>query len=221
MNGFPFTVGKGTGLWTIGLIALVFGLIWMLTSDGGIRSATGETGLSSPAGSMSGPGNESISVIYVPGGAQPRLEKRFQKAAALYRGGEASKVLIMSRPGNTEYSPALSRNLTNDEWSVGRLTDLGVRPSDIETVPIPGTFWGTYNEAKWVSKLILSRGYGRLILISSPHHAERLRNTFLKFLGPSRVNMEIYLSDDPAGRSDLVLEYIKLLVYDHLLLPIS
>jgi hypothetical protein len=41
----------------------------------------------------------------------------------------AYKILIMTEPGITEYSPDLDRNLTNDEWVVMKLISIGVNPS--------------------------------------------------------------------------------------------
>lgn len=161
------------------------------------------------------------SVIYVMGGSQPVLESRFKKAAVIYRHGSASRILILSRPGITEFSPPLGRNFTNDEWAMEKLAAFGVNREDVEAVAVPECFWGTYNEAETVSELILKRGYRRLILVSSPHHAERSWNSFKKFLNNHNVDMEIYLSGDHAGRKQLVLEYFKLMIYNNILLPFS
>lgn len=162
---------------------------------------------------------DSGNILYVLGGSQRSLESRFRKAAALYRDGAAKKVWIMSRKGITEYSPSLGRNLTNDEWAVGKLVEFGVPKADIEAVFITESFWGTYNEATAISDLVLKRGYNHLILVTSPHHAERVRNSFEKFLRHHDVQMDIYVSDDRVKQSDLMLEYLKRIIYNSILLP--
>lgn len=89
----------------------------------------------------------SADAIYVLGGGQSSLEKRFSIAASLYKDQIARRVLILNRPGITEYSDVLGRNLTNDEWAYGKLSELGIRRSDIETVPVEKSFFGTLSEA--------------------------------------------------------------------------
>jgi uncharacterized SAM-binding protein YcdF (DUF218 family) len=159
-----------------------------------------------------GPGI-SAAVIYVLGGSQTKLEKRFEKAASLYHRSLRPKVLILSRPGNTEYSPRLGRNLTNDEWSIGKLVSYGVNFNDIEPVAIGESAWGTYSEAEVISQLIVQRGYRNLILVSSSHHAERVCNSFRTFLDKDTTKLGIYPSNETIGWKDYVLEYLKLGAY--------
>jgi uncharacterized SAM-binding protein YcdF (DUF218 family) len=165
--------------------------------------------------------HDSNGIIYVLGGSQQSLESRFKKASALYRKGAAGKVLIMSRRGTTEYSPRLGRNWTNDEWAIDRLVGLGVKNTDIEIVSIAENFGGTYHEAKAISDLTLKRGYRYLLLVSSRYHTRRVWDSFSKMLQGRNVSLYVYPSDDPSGFKELVIEYIKLLTYDNLLLPLS
>lgn len=164
--------------------------------------------------------HESNGVIYVLGGSQETLKSRFRKSAALYREGAAGKVLIMSRPGNTEYDPSIGRNLTNDEWAIGQLISLGVEKADIKIVSIPEYFWGTYNEARAISDLSVEREYRYLILVTSLYHTRRTWDSFSKMLQGRNVSIYVYASDDPAEFRELVIEYVKLLTYDNLLLPL-
>ncbi|HTN42831.1 MAG TPA: ElyC/SanA/YdcF family protein [Nitrospiria bacterium] len=170
---------------------------------------------------FSGASRDSNGIIYVLGGSQRSLESRFIKASALYRDGAAGRVLIMSRRGITEYNPMLGRNLTNDEWAVDRLMDLGVPKSDIELVSIPESFWGTFHEARAISELTLKRGHRYLLLVSSLYHTRRVWDSFSKMLQGRNVSLYVYPSEDPSKLKDLVIEYVKLLTYDNLLLPLS
>jgi len=167
-----------------------------------------------------GASRDSNGIIYVLGGSQRSLESRFIKASALYREGAAGKVLTVSRRGITEYSPPLGRNLTNDEWSADRLISLGVKRNDLEFVSVPGDFWGTYHEAKTVSDLAVKREYQSLILVTSNYHTRRTWDSFSKMVQGRNVNLYVYASDDNTEFSGLVLEYIKLLTYENLLLPL-
>jgi uncharacterized SAM-binding protein YcdF (DUF218 family) len=166
------------------------------------------------------PSHDSNGIIYVLAGSQRDLEGRLKKAVALYRDGAAGKVVIMSRPGLTGYSSQLGRNLTNDEWAINQLIDLGMQKADIEVVSIPWSFFGTYHEAKAISDITLKKGYRYLLLVSSPYHTKRVWNSFSKMLQGRNVSLYVYASADPVEFNALVIEYFKLLTYDNLLLPL-
>ncbi|HWF61696.1 MAG TPA: ElyC/SanA/YdcF family protein [Nitrospira sp.] len=155
----------------------------------------------------------SVDVIYVLGGGQSSLEKRFPIAASLYKDQIAGRVLILSRPGITEYSTALGRNLTNDEWAYGKLSELGISRSDIETVPAEKGFFGTLSEAAGISSLVKSRGYKTLILVTSDYHTKRVWKSFSKLLENTDVALYIYTAADPSTILNLIPELAKLLVY--------
>ena len=162
---------------------------------------------------------KSKTMIYILGGTQDSLKNHFQIAAGLYNKGIADKVYILARPGITEYNPALSRNLTNDEWSIRELGELGVKSKDIESVSVPQHFFGTYSEALGISRLARQRGYRRLILVSSIYHTRRVHLAFSHFLDGA---VEIYVagSRDPAGLGALLVEYAKYLGYREILIPV-
>lgn len=160
----------------------------------------------------------SVDVIYVLGGGQPSLEKRFPVAAALYKDQIARRVLILSRPGITEYSTALGRNLTNDEWAYGKLNELGISRSDIETVPAEKGFFGTLSEAAALSSLVKGRGYKTLILVTSDYHTKRVWKSFSTLMKNMDVTLYIYTAVDSATTLNLIRELAKLMVYGIFLL---
>lgn len=157
-------------------------------------------------------------VIYVLGGSQKSLKRRLKTAAELYHKGEARNILILSRPGITEYDPLLGRNLTNDEWSVKNLEKLGVNKEDIEPLPLKYGFFGTLTEAQEVSQEVVNKGYDVLILISSPYHTTRVRESFSKYLKDSGINVFVCQSDDYPHLWGLLFEYFKLILYKNMLL---
>lgn len=159
-------------------------------------------------------------IIYVLGSTQERLKYHFQTAAALYNGRVAERIFILSRPGITEYSPTLRRNLTNDEWAARELVSLGVPAGNVEAVPVPSGFFGTFSEGRRISRLGRERGYRRLVLVSSPHHTRRVHLTFSHFLGGE---MAIYVcgASDPASLFNLLAEYVKYTWYRWVLIPVS
>lgn len=161
---------------------------------------------------------KSNTMIYVLGSGQEALKHHYRTAAALYKEGAADRIYILSRPGITEYSPALLRNLTNDEWSVRELGTLGVPAADVEAVPVPSGFFGTLREGRRISRFARERGYKRLVLVSSPHHGRRAHLTFSHFAGGT---LEIFFqgSSDRAGLATLVAEYGKYLWYRRVLIP--
>jgi uncharacterized SAM-binding protein YcdF (DUF218 family) len=157
-------------------------------------------------------------IIYVLGGSQNSLNYRFKTAAGLYQKKTARKIIILSRPGITEYDPSLRRNLTNDEWSVKRLEELGVEKEYVEPLSFKYGFFGTLTEARGVSQEVINKGYDVLILVSSPYHTARVRESFSKYLRGKNINVFIYRSDDYPRLWGLVLEYFKLVLYKNILL---
>ena len=155
----------------------------------------------------------SADAIYILGGGQSSLEKRFSIAASLYKDQIARRVLILSRPGITEYSTVLGRNLTNDEWAYGKLSDLGIHRSDMETVPVEKSFFGTLSEAAAISGLVKNRGYKKLILVTSDYHTKRVWKSFSTLMEHTDVTLYIYPAADPATILNLTGELAKLMVY--------
>jgi hypothetical protein len=118
----------------------------------------------------------------------------------------------------TEYSVSLGRNLTNNEWSNLKLKEFGVPTECIEPIKAKEGFFGTFSEAKGISGLMESRGYRSVLLISSPWHTHRLKISFEKFLRNQHITMYVQKSGErDALLRDLLVEYIKLKVYQYLL----
>ena len=163
------------------------------------------------------PSANMVDAIYVLGGNQGSLKFKFNRVATLYNDGICKRVLILSRPGITEYSSMLGRNLTNDEWAIWKLEELGVPKNSIEPISIEKGFFGTFREAKGISRLIKKRGYKSIILISSPYHTHRVKITFEKFLKEHNVAFYVQSSGERASLRQLITEYIKLKIYQYML----
>jgi len=159
------------------------------------------------------------SLIYVLGGNQDSLVNRFRKAASLYHKGFSKKILILSRPGITEFSPELGRNLTNNEWAIRELERLNVRKEDIEPVSVQKIGFGTLSEAKDLSDIVRKKGFNRLILVTSDYHTRRVLHTFLKYGSDNSFELYVYGSEDKNNFIGLFSEYMKLFMYDHFAIP--
>ncbi|MGD0886021.1 MAG: YdcF family protein [Thermodesulfovibrionales bacterium] len=159
--------------------------------------------------------------IYVLGGSQNDLRYRFKAAAALYRNDVSRKIFILTDPRITEYDPSLGRNLTNNEWAMKKLVEFGVKKEDIEPLSLKSGFFGTLREARTVTEEISNRGYAVLILVSSPYHTMRVRKSFSKYLRGKGINVFIYPSGGHPQLWQLLLEYLKLKIYDDILLYLT
>ena len=124
------------------------------------------------------------------------------------------RILILSRPGKTEYSSLPGRNLTNDEWAILTLEELGIPEKRIEAISVKEGFFGTFTEAKGVSKLIKKRGYKSVILISSPYHTHRVKISFEKFLKDHNIMFYVQGSGEEGRSRDLLVEFVKLKIYE-------
>ena len=171
-----------------------------------------------PAG-FSKPELKTTTLIYVLGGNQDSLIFRFRKASSLYHQGLSKKILILSRPGITEFNPELGRNLTNDEWSIRELEKLNVRKEDIEPASVKKRIFGTLSEARDLSDIVRKKGCHRLILVTSNYHTRRVFTTFLNYAANNHFEIFIYGSNDTSGLAELFLEYFKFLIYNNLVIP--
>ena len=163
--------------------------------------------------------SKTTTLIYVLGGNQDSLISRFRKASSLYHQGLSKKILILSRPGITEFNQELGRNLTNDEWSIRELEKLNVRKEDIEPASVKKGIFGTLSEAKDLSNIVRKKGSHRLILVTSNYHTRRVFSTFSKYASNNSFEIFIYGSNDTTGLGDLFLEYFKLLMYNNFSIP--
>ena len=164
------------------------------------------------------PSTNMVDAIYVLGGTQGSLKFKFNRVATLYHDGICKRILILSRSGITEYSGMLGRNLTNDEWVIQRLNELDIPTNSVELISIESGFFGTFREAKGISRLIKKRGYKNMVLISSPYHTHRVRISFENFLKDYPITVYIQSSDVRATLRQLLVEFIKLKIYQYFLL---
>jgi uncharacterized SAM-binding protein YcdF (DUF218 family) len=161
------------------------------------------------------------SVAYILGGTQESLRYKCTTAGRLYAEGAVAKILALHRPGITEYSPALGRNFTNDEWATGKLKEEGVAAENVEFVPVPPASFDTFAEARVVSALARSRRVQRLVLVSSSHHTRRVWLSFSHFNADNAFASYTCVSKEHAGISELLLEHLKLQVYRYIVLPLA
>lgn len=164
------------------------------------------------------PSKAKVDAVYVLGGNQRSLESKIKAAADLYHKGIVKKILILSRPGNTEYSRLLGRNLTNNEWAILKLEQLDISKKSIELVSVNEGFFGTYSEAKDLSRLIIKRRYKRVVFISFPCHTRRVKLSFEKFLMDHNVSFYTISSEEKSSIIEMIVEFIKLKIYGYFLL---
>ena len=188
--------------------------LWLLSeSAGNFRIKVKETILRTLAEGKSLPPGEVVDVIYVLGGSERSLKHKYQVVAGLYKGGVADKVWVMSHEGITSFSEELGRNLTNDEWSIRKLKQLGVPQKSVEAVKMEEGFFGTLSEAKGISRVVQERGYKSILLVSEKYHTKRVYASFERFLPVDTVTFYTENSADGERLSEVLIELIKLTVY--------
>jgi uncharacterized SAM-binding protein YcdF (DUF218 family) len=164
------------------------------------------------------PPGKVVDVIYVLGGGESSLRPKYQIAAGLYKNQVANEVWILSRPGITRFSQEHGRNYTNDEWSFDKLKQFGVPGENIKTIKIEEGFFGTLSEAKHISKVLQQREYTSILLISQAYHTQRVYISFKKLLPSEDVSFYIQNSSDDQRLYAVMIELIKLKVYQLMLL---
>jgi len=159
-------------------------------------------------------------VLYVLGGTQTSLIYKFKIAAYLYHRKLCDKIILLSVPGITEYDPQLNRNLTNDEWAIQWLIDLGIPQRSIEPVAMNRGFLGTLTEAKGMRAVASERNYAYIILVTSSYHTGRTLMTFSRVFKDRGVGLSIYGAAEPVLLRDMLYEYLKLILYKSIVLPL-
>lgn len=164
---------------------------------------------------------DTSSVIYILGGEQESMMYKCKTVGTLYAEGATRNVLVLHRPGITEYSPALGRNYTNDEWAAVKLKDEGVAVENVEFIPVPPASFDTFAEARVISSLARSRRVKRLVLVSSTHHTKRAWLSFSHFNVDNAFEFYTYGSEERAGILELLMENLKLRMYRYIVLPLD
>jgi hypothetical protein len=160
-------------------------------------------------------------VVYILGGTQESLVYKWKTLGRLYAEGTVRKILILHRPGITEYNPALGRNLTNDEWATGKLEEAGVAVDDVEFVPVSPASFDTFAEIRVISALARSRRVKRLLLVSSTHHTKRVWLSVSHFNADNAFESYTYGSEEKAGTFELLMENLKLRMYMYIVFPLD
>ena len=160
---------------------------------------------------------QTFDAVYVLGGGQESLRAKFKTVSSLYDQGRVKKVHILSRPGRTEFDPSLGRNLSNDEWSLQTLEQFGVPSEAVRTVPVQSGLFGTFSEARAVARLAEQRSWSDLLLVTSPHHTRRVRESFQACLSSANVRIQVISSRDSQRLHELLREACKLIVYELIL----
>jgi uncharacterized SAM-binding protein YcdF (DUF218 family) len=163
------------------------------------------------------PPGQAADAAYVLGGDQRSLELKYQVAAGLFKKGAVGKLWILGRPGNTEFSPELGRNMTNDEWSIRQLQKYGVPADRVEILQLDEGFFGTFSEARQVSASARKRGLRTLVLIAQPYHSSRVHLSFRKFMDSGKTEFFIQSPEETHRLYEAAVEFFKLKVYAHLL----
>jgi hypothetical protein len=160
-------------------------------------------------------------VQYILGGNQDSLRLKIKCAGRLYAEGKARKLLFLHRPGITEFSPRLGRNYTNDEWASEQMAKEGIDAGDVEFIEVSSAVFSTLAEARAVSSLAGTRGFRRLILVTSRHHTARTWDSFSHCNRERRLDVYVYGTEEEPGLFELLLERLKLSVYRLVLFPIG
>ncbi|MCG7852914.1 MAG: hypothetical protein MIO92_10370, partial [Methanosarcinaceae archaeon] len=145
----------------------------------------------------------------------------YERLGSLYRKIEYKKILIPGRPGITEYSKDMGRNLTNNEWSFMQLERWGIKRQDVEVVSIDEGYFGTLSEARGVTGLMKENGYRTALLVTAPYHTARVKRSFSRMLKDIHGRCYVTSSEEEVAVGDLVMENLKLMVYTFVLLPMQ
>ena len=164
------------------------------------------------------PENKIFDGVYILGGNQESLKAKYKTMAKIYGQSRCKEINILSRHGITEYNASIGRNLSNDEWSLLTLEDLGVSKRAVQPIKKEPCFFGTYSEAKWISRVAEEKGWKNLLLITSPHHTKRVKKSFNCFLNGTNVNIWVTASKYNVGFWELLNEFFKLKFYQFFLL---
>ncbi len=164
---------------------------------------------------------DTTSFIYILGGRQESMRFKCKTVGRLYAEGATRNILVLHRPGITEYSPALGRNLTNNEWATVKLKEEGVAVENVEFIQVPPASFDTFAEARVISSLARSRRVKRLVLVSSTHHTKRAWLSFSHFNADNALEFYTYGSEERAGIFELIIENLKLRMYRNFVFPID
>ena len=157
--------------------------------------------------------------LYILGGSHDSQLWKFQKVARLYKLRGVQSVWIMHADGITAYDNELGRNLTEDEWTMRKLTQAGVSPEAIRFLEIEIGWFGTFSEARALAAVCRENRISTLLLVCAAYHAKRVEITFSAILSDLGVKIEIHPTDEYASMKGLIYEYAKKVWYETILIP--
>ncbi|MBK9165431.1 MAG: YdcF family protein [Acidobacteria bacterium] len=156
-------------LWKIGLAAMVAFVVWIPTAWLLGRYLV-----------VSQPVENPDAIVVLAGSAE--YEERNLEAARLYREGAAPRIILTNDGMKGGWNNELGRNPYFVEKARWLLIANGVPEAAIEEIPEPirdrGEI-GTEVEAKKVLAFCRDKGYGRLLIVTSPYHTRRALITYL------------------------------------------
>jgi len=159
------------------------------------------------------PEDGSFDALYILGGRHKSQRYKFEVASRIYQQELSRKIIFLSVAGTTAYSQELARNLTNDEWSFLEMEKLGIHAKDVKAFAMGKALFGTMNEANNISRLALQNNYKNLLVVAAPYHSQRVRSSYDHYLKNSNITLTILGSGEPVYLRYLLLEWIKLRLY--------
>lgn len=166
------------------------------------------------------PAKKKFDSVYILGGDQESLKSKYKFLSNLYFQGCCKEIVILSRPGITEYSSSLKRNMTNDEWSYMILDKYGIPTGNIQTLQVESDFFGTFAEAEFLTRMAEEKSWKSLLLITSSHHTKRVTESFTRLVDKKKLDLDVWVtaSNEKVGLFELFLELFKLKFYQMFLL---
>ena len=165
------------------------------------------------------PAYSDVDAIYILGGTDKSLEKKFRVASEFLKKKSAKKLYMLSIVGVNKYIKDLGKYLTFDEWGCYQLKKSGIPEEIIDFVKIEKGNFGTLSEAMHFSEIAMNKGYEKILLISSEYHTKRVELSFRKFLDAEKITIYIHGAADKIRLRHAVIEFIKLKIYKYFILP--
>ncbi len=164
------------------------------------------------------PESRTFDAMYILGGHHRSQKYKFETASRIHKQKICRNIIFLSVEDTTAFDQNLSRNFTNDEWSLLKMKNMGIPASDVMALTMEEGMLGTMNEAENVAKLVMRRGYASLLIVAAPYHSQRVRISYEHFLKNSNIDLVILGSGEQVYLKSLVLEWIKLKLYKIFLL---
>lgn len=135
--------------------------------------------------------------IFILGGSSTYIE-RSQQAALAYKQGISSKIFLTNDGLKSGWNKKEQRNPYYVEKARGELISQGVPETAIEI--LPGTVYGTQDEAELFAKTFQERDLHSVLLITSAYHSRRTLWSFEREAARNNLSIEIGIEPVPVGR---------------------